>query len=58
MVWKYRGQITPDIGQIRIEIHLKSITRTSSGWEIRADGNLWKGPRRIYQVEDISLESC
>jgi PfaB family protein len=58
MVWKYRGQITPDIGQIRIEIHLKSITRTSSGWEIRADGDLWKGPRRIYQVEDISLESC
>jgi PfaB family protein len=55
--WKYRGQITPDVKQFQVEIHLKNINRTSSGWEIIADGQLWKESKRIYQVEDLSLES-
>lgn len=58
MAWKYRGQITPDVPRIRIEIHLKSITRTPSGWELCADGHLWKDNLRIYQVENLSLQSC
>lgn len=58
MVWKYRGQITPDVSQIRIEIHPESITRTSSGWEICADGFLWKGSIKIYQIENLALQSC
>lgn len=55
--WKYRGQITPETSKLSIDLHLKSITRAATGWEICADGYLWKDARRIYQVEDLCLES-
>jgi len=55
--WKYRGQITPDIKDFIIDIHLKKITRTNKSWEIRADGQLWKESKRIYQVDNLTLET-
>jgi PfaB family protein len=55
--WKYRGQITPDIKDFIIDIHLKKITRTNTSWEIRADGQLWKESKRIYQVDNLTLET-
>ena len=54
-IWKYRGQITPDIKDFEIELHIKSINQTSVGWEISADGMLWKDSKPIYQVDNISL---
>ena len=55
--WKYRGQITPDIKEIMIDIHIKKISRTNNNWEISADGQLWKESKRIYQVDNLSLET-
>ncbi len=55
--WKYRGQITPKIPEITIDLHIKSITKKGSRWQISADGQLWKGPKRIYLVENLCLES-
>jgi len=55
--WKYRGQITPDIMEFEIELHIKNISQTSEGAEIIADGILWKDSNPIYKVENISLET-
>lgn len=55
--WKYRGQITRDVNQIEIELHIKSITAGNQGWEIIADGDLWNGEGRIYHITDLALES-
>jgi len=55
--WKYRGQITPDIREIQIDLHLTDLIQTTNGWKIIADGHLWKDNKRIYQVKDLSLES-
>ncbi len=55
--WKYRGQITPDIKEFIIDIHIKKITRTNNSWEISADGQLWKESKRIYQVDNLTLET-
>ncbi len=57
MVWKYRGQIPPAVREITLELHLKSLQNTGSGWEIRAEGQLWLGSKRIYQVENLCLET-
>ena len=55
--WKYRGQITPDIREFEIELHIKNISQTSDGAEISADGILWKDSKPIYKVENITLET-
>ena len=55
--WKYRGQITPDIREFEIELHIKNISQTSQGSEISADGMLWKDSKPIYKVENITLET-
>jgi 3-hydroxymyristoyl/3-hydroxydecanoyl-(acyl carrier protein) dehydratase len=55
-IWKYRGQITPNTENFLIDLHVTNIARTASGWEITANGNLWKDSKRIYQVQDLSLE--
>ena len=57
MQWKYRGQITPDIKQFEIELHIRNISQTSQGTEISADGMLWKDSKPIYRVENITLET-
>ena len=57
LIWKYRGQITPDIPEFIIDIHIKDISRTNNSWQISADGQLWKGSKRIYQVDNLSLET-
>jgi 3-hydroxymyristoyl/3-hydroxydecanoyl-(acyl carrier protein) dehydratase len=55
--WKYRGQITPDINAFEVELHIKHIIQTSEGWEICADGSLWKDSIRIYQVDNLTLQT-
>ena len=55
--WKYRGQITPEIKEFEIELHIKNISQTSEGAEISADGILWKDSKPIYKVDNISLET-
>ncbi len=55
--WKYRGQITKNTDQVTIEIHIKKIITGNNGWQIIADGHLWKGKIRIYQIDNIALET-
>jgi 3-hydroxymyristoyl/3-hydroxydecanoyl-(acyl carrier protein) dehydratase len=55
--WKYRGQITPAVSNISLDLHIKEIRKIDRKWVITADGQLWKGSTRIYQVDNLSLES-
>ncbi len=55
--WKYRGQITSDVNEITIDLHIKEIVPVDHGWQIISDGNLWKGDVRIYQITDLALET-
>jgi len=55
--WKYRGQITSDVNEITIDLHIKEIIPGDQGWQIISDGNLWKGDVRIYQITDLALET-
>ncbi len=56
-IWKYRGQITRNVNEITIDLHIKEIIPGNHGWQIIADGNLWKGGVRIYQITDLALET-
>ncbi|MCJ7716797.1 MAG: hypothetical protein MUO54_09790, partial [Anaerolineales bacterium] len=55
--WKYRGQIIPGVEDISVELHLKQINAVDEGWLVIADCHLWKGPLRIYQIENLALET-
>jgi 3-hydroxymyristoyl/3-hydroxydecanoyl-(acyl carrier protein) dehydratase len=57
LIWKYRGQITPDIRKINLEMHIKSVLRGPECWEICADGYLLKNDSRIYQIDNLCLEA-
>ena len=55
--WKYRGQITPGVESIDVELHIKEQNNGDVKRQIAADGNLWLGKTRIYEVKGISLEA-
>ena len=55
--WKYRGQITPGVDSVEIELHIKELHKENARDQISADGNLWLGNTRIYEVKNISLET-
>ncbi|MCJ7733838.1 MAG: hypothetical protein MUP11_04750, partial [Anaerolineales bacterium] len=55
--WKYRGQIIPGVEELSMELHLKHINAVDQGWQVIADCHLWKGPLRIYQIENLALET-
>jgi 3-hydroxymyristoyl/3-hydroxydecanoyl-(acyl carrier protein) dehydratase len=55
--WKYRGQITPTTSQVGIELHIKEFAAEDRITSILADGTLWKENKRIYQIENIALET-
>ena len=55
--WKYRGQITPDVESYQIRLHVKEIVKGQQNWIIKADGELWRGSKHIYQVNNLCFES-
>ncbi len=54
-VWKYRGQILPSAGVMRLEVHISRIERRSGQIIILADASLWRDQLRIYEVRDLGL---
>lgn len=55
VVWKYRGQITPENKQMSLDVHIKDVIKTTGEVRIIGDANLSKDGLRIYQVKDIVL---
>ncbi len=55
IIWKYRGQINPDIDAMSIEVHITRIDIADGEVTVVGDANLWKDKIRIYEVRDIAL---
>jgi 3-hydroxymyristoyl/3-hydroxydecanoyl-(acyl carrier protein) dehydratase len=55
IVWKYRGQITPDNERMQLEVHISQVDRREGEVTILGDASLWKNDLRIYEVKQIAL---
>ncbi len=55
IVWKYRGQINPEIDAMAIEVHITRIEKKADRVTIIGDAGLWKDRIRIYEIKDIGL---
>ncbi len=53
--WKYRGQILPSAGLMRLEVHISRIERRDGQIVLRADASLWRDQLRIYEVRELGL---
>ena len=55
MIWKYRGQVLGDIGQVDVEVHITGVTRDADGVTVTADASLWKRDLRIYEFKNVAV---
>jgi acyl transferase domain-containing protein/3-hydroxymyristoyl/3-hydroxydecanoyl-(acyl carrier protein) dehydratase len=55
VVWKYRGQITPENRHMALDVHITDIVKENGKVTIVGDANLSKDGLRIYEVKDIVL---
>ena len=53
--WKYRGQILPSAGLMRLEVHISRIERRDGQIVLRADASLWRDQLRIYEMRELGL---
>ena len=53
--WKYRGQILPTTGEMRLEIQVRQVEEMQTGKIVVADASLWAGNIRIYQVKNAAI---
>ena len=51
----YRGQISPEIDAMAIEVHITGITKTDDKVTVEGKASLWKNKIRIYEVKQIAL---
>ncbi len=56
VVWKYRGQLTPQVERLRLEVNVTKVQPHGDGVMVLADGSLWNGALRIYGVQGIGIE--
>jgi hypothetical protein len=54
-IWKYRGQILPSAGLMRLEAHISRVERRGGQIVITADASLWRDQLRIYELRDLGL---
>nr|WP_275950264.1 hypothetical protein [Desulfonema limicola] len=55
IIWKYRGQMNPDIDLMAIEVHITKIEKQPARVILCGDASLWKDKIRIYEIRDIAL---
>jgi hypothetical protein len=55
IIWKYRGQINPEIDAMAIEVHITRIEKKTDRVTLIGDACLWKDRIRIYEIKDIGL---
>jgi PfaB family protein len=54
--WKYRGQIVPQSGEMRLEAHVRAVESVGAGLQIVADASVWCDGLRIYAVDNIAID--
>jgi 3-hydroxymyristoyl/3-hydroxydecanoyl-(acyl carrier protein) dehydratase len=55
IIWKYRGQINPEIESMAIEVHITKIEIIDHKVVVTGDASLWKEKIRIYEIKEIGL---
>jgi 3-hydroxymyristoyl/3-hydroxydecanoyl-(acyl carrier protein) dehydratase len=59
LIWKYRGQVLPRDRTVTTHLDLTAIVSLPDGsLQVKADGSLWVGNLRIYEVQGLSLRLC
>ncbi|HVW07710.1 MAG TPA: phosphopantetheine-binding protein, partial [Bryobacteraceae bacterium] len=54
IVWKYRGQVTPNNRDVTVDVIITDIESTADGAIIRAEGSLYVDSKRIYHASGLS----
>jgi 3-hydroxymyristoyl/3-hydroxydecanoyl-(acyl carrier protein) dehydratase len=55
VIWKYRGQITPENRTMTLDLHLTDVIREPGRVVLVADASLSKDRLRIYEVKNLVL---
>ena len=55
VIWKYRGQITPENKQMSLDVHITDIIHHKNEIRLVGEANLSKDGLRIYQVTNMVL---
>ena len=55
MVWKYRGQITPEDRLWRVAVQLTDVRVDHRGVTLFGDASVWKDDVRIYQIDGMAV---
>jgi acyl transferase domain-containing protein/3-hydroxymyristoyl/3-hydroxydecanoyl-(acyl carrier protein) dehydratase len=53
--WKYRGQVVPGNGRVRIELEVVEVGRDEHGVVVVADAWLWVDELRIYHARGLAV---
>jgi 3-hydroxymyristoyl/3-hydroxydecanoyl-(acyl carrier protein) dehydratase len=53
--WKYRGQMTPEEGKLRLDAHANQLSATAEGLALAAEASIWKGTCRIYEIKNLGV---
>jgi 3-hydroxymyristoyl/3-hydroxydecanoyl-(acyl carrier protein) dehydratase len=53
--WKYRGQILPTHRQMKLEVQIKRVEKSSHRVLIVGDASLWADSMRIYEIKDAAV---
>jgi PfaB family protein len=55
MTWKYRGQVVPETPRVVVELELTRVETDARGCVAYADGSLWAGDKRVYEVRGLAM---
>jgi 3-hydroxymyristoyl/3-hydroxydecanoyl-(acyl carrier protein) dehydratase len=53
--WKYRGQITPNTGQMSIQVDLKPVKSLPGQVSLTGDASVWADQVRIYEIRNVGI---
>ncbi|MEM6284758.1 MAG: hypothetical protein AAF787_21390, partial [Chloroflexota bacterium] len=54
--WRYRGQITRDNDQMRLEVVITAVETHGDRITLYGDGSLWKDEMRIYEAVQLAVD--
>jgi 3-hydroxymyristoyl/3-hydroxydecanoyl-(acyl carrier protein) dehydratase len=55
MTWKYRGQVVPETPRVGLDIEITRVEEDARGRVAYADGSLWAGDKRVYEVRGLAM---
>jgi 3-hydroxymyristoyl/3-hydroxydecanoyl-(acyl carrier protein) dehydratase len=53
--WKYRGQMTPEEGRLRLDAHATQVSASGEGLALLAEASVWKDDCRLYEIKNLGM---